>query len=79
MGLSKRRQIRREHVVGAEFGSGCAFGVSRRRTSFHELPPSIVEVLRQFFNNLGFPRWRQTYRGQPSADLGFPIRHVGLP
>src|SRR5262245_14531327 len=53
-------------------------GLLRRDAARHELPPSVVEVLREFLDDLRFTRWWQRDVPQTGADFRSPVRHVRL-
>ena len=43
-----------------------------------ELPPPILEVLREFLGDLRLTSGREAQRRQPRTDVRFPVRHVPL-
>ena len=53
MGLSERRHVLRQNVRLSEIGQRQLLGVFRRSAAGDQLTKSILEMLRQFFDDLG--------------------------
>ena len=62
----------------AELGPRGLRRVFGRRALRHELLPSILEVLRQFFDDLALAHRRQAQRLEAWTDVRLPVRHVHL-
>jgi hypothetical protein len=77
MGLAERRHGLRENVAAAEFRERQHRRVFRQRASCHQLAPSLVEMLRELFDNLCFAGRREAQRRQPGAHFALPPCHDG--
>jgi hypothetical protein len=77
--LPKRGEIAAENLSATEVAERLLpgdFGIGTGRDLFS---PSILEMLRQLFDDLGFARRGQPHARQPRAYLRRPVRHVRLP
>jgi hypothetical protein len=57
MGLVERRHVPHQTVRARELGERQLRGFIGRGAACHQLPPAIVEMLREFFDDLGLARW----------------------
>jgi hypothetical protein len=58
--LAERSHVAREEVRVSEFGERQPRRCRRRGAAGDELQPAVIEVLRELFDNLGFPRRRES-------------------
>jgi len=62
MRLPKRRQVPRQDVPVPEFGERQVGGFIRQRPACNQVPPAVIEVLREFFDDLALARRREVQR-----------------
>jgi hypothetical protein len=59
MRLAERRHVARQDVFLPELGTRQLRGLFRRCAACHQLPPAVVQMLRQLFDDLVLARWRE--------------------
>ena len=77
--LFERRHGLAEQVLVAELGQGQTRRLVLRCPARPQLPPAILEMLRELVDDLRLAGRRETQRRQPRAHVPRPIRHVRLP
>lgn len=72
-------QLSGQEPLFAEIGEGRPIRLVFGSAGNGEFLVTIVEMLRQLFDNLPFARGRQAQTGEAAGDFDAPVRHVQAP